>query len=43
MAPDLGFTVGDTEEGIQRMLRLAGLQEEERAPRELFRWLSGWR
>jgi hypothetical protein len=43
VAPDLGFTVGDTEEGIQRMLRLAGLQEEQRAPRGLFRWLSSWR
>jgi hypothetical protein len=27
IAPDLGFTVGDTEEGLTRMMRAAGLEQ----------------
>ena len=41
MAPDFSFTVGDSEEGLQRMLRSAGVLEEERPARGLFRWLMG--
>jgi hypothetical protein len=41
-APDLVFTIGDNEEGLQRMLASAGLAEIPNAPRRGFiRWLLG--
>jgi hypothetical protein len=39
-APDLVFTVGDSEEGLIRMLRAAGM-DEPRPPRGFLAWL--WR
>ena len=42
-APDLTFTVGDSEEGLNRMLRAAGMLPEERpAPAGIMRRLLGW-
>ena len=32
-APDLAFTVGDTEEGLTRMMRAAGLEQKASEPR----------
>jgi hypothetical protein len=41
-APDFLFTIGDSEEGLQRMLASAGLAEIPNAPRRGFiRWLLG--
>jgi hypothetical protein len=42
IAPDLGFTVGDTEEGLTRMMGAAGLEQEapERVPGLLRRFLG---
>ena len=41
-APDFVFTIGDSEEGLQRMLASAGLAEIPNAPRRGFiRWLFG--
>ena len=41
-APDFLFTIGDSEEGLQRMLASAGLAEISNAPRRGFiRWLFG--
>jgi hypothetical protein len=41
-APDLMFTVGDSEEGLNRMLRAAGMLAEEVPTRGgLIRWLLG--
>lgn len=42
VAPDLAFTVGDSAEGLERMLRSAGLVEELDKPSGgFFRWLTG--
>jgi hypothetical protein len=41
-APDLMFTVGDSEEGLNRMLRSAGMMGEEVPTRGgIIRWLLG--
>ena|SRR5215470_2145342 len=41
-APDLMFTIGDSEEGLHRMLRAAGMLPEEAPSRVGFiRWLLG--
>ena len=41
-APDLMFTIGDSEEGLNRMLRAAGMLPEEVPTRGGFiRWLLG--
>ena len=42
VAPDFAFEVGDSEEGLQRMLRLAGMVDEERFSGGFWRWLTGW-
>jgi hypothetical protein len=39
-APDLVFTVGDSEEGLRRMLRSAGIFEEAPAARGWRAWLG---
>ena len=41
VAPDVSFTVGDSEVGLKRMLRSAGVLEEARPARGLFGWLTG--
>ncbi len=41
IAPDFSFTVGDSEEGLKRMLRSAGVLEEARPVAGFFRWLTG--
>lgn len=41
-APDFVFTIGDSEEGLRRMLASAGLAEPPEAPRRGFiQWLLG--
>jgi hypothetical protein len=42
-APDLMFTIGDSEEGLNRMLRAAGMLAEEELPSRggFIRWLLG--
>lgn len=41
-APDLMFTIGDSEEGLTRMLAVAGMTEAPQPPRGGFiRWLLG--
>ena len=41
-APDLMFTIGDSEEGLQRMLASAGMADLAEVPRRGFiRWLFG--
>ena len=41
-APDLLFTIGDSEEGLQRMLASAGMADLANVPRPgLIRWLFG--
>ena len=41
-APDFLFTIGDSEEGLQRMLAAAGMAEPAEVPRGgFFRWLTG--
>jgi hypothetical protein len=41
-APDFVFTIGDTEEGLQRMLASAGIAQPPQTPRGGFiRWLLG--
>ena len=41
-APDFMFTIGDSEEGMQRMLVSAGVAEPPEPPRGGFiRWLLG--
>ena len=42
MAPDFSFRVGDSEEGLRRMLAAAGSAEPPEVPRGgFFRWLTG--
>ena len=42
-APDLMFTIGDSEEGLNRMLRAAGMLAAEELPSRsgFIRWLLG--
>ena len=41
-APDLMFTIGDSEEGLNRILAAAGMAEPAEVPRGgFFRWLTG--
>jgi hypothetical protein len=40
-APDLMFTIGDSEEGLNRMLRAAGMAAEEAPAPGFIRWLLG--
>ena len=43
LAPDFVFTIGDSEEGMQRMLACAGMAEPAQPPRPGFiRRLLGW-
>jgi hypothetical protein len=42
LAPDFSFRVGDSEEGLRRMLAAAGMAEPPETPRGgFFRWLTG--
>ena len=41
LASDFSFRVGDSEEGLRRMLLAAGIVEPPEAPRGFFRWLTG--
>ena len=41
-APDFLFTIGDSEEGLHRILAAAGMAEPAEVPRGgFFRWLTG--